>query len=500
MEENIKIAHTKNLNKFSFNTTLSVPINASANIKTIIDLNTYLFDVKVECGNGKAIISGKIGMKVLYLDTDNMTSTLSDTVNFSETYSDNLITSDTFLNLTNQTIVNNVLSTESVLKINCEVSLTPIAYVNLAISPAIKLKDSIIAKKREFSTCVLNSFVNTSFEHTLNIDTKDEISKILCCNSYFSAENITPNDGFMVIDGKLLTCLMYETTNGDDRIIKEIKETSNVKCDVEMNGLTKEHNLDLTFNLNKSREEIQTELEDNSSVITVKNSILINGVVLNPVSIEVVDDLFSVENEIEAISSKRECTKNVKKSNVSEIVFNEINLSSDEPAIDEVISNLNQNAEITNTYIKNKTIHIEGLISSNLIYIDENKEIKNKQLDIPFIINTKLEAETLGCVHSEIFVVDCKIKVKRGTIIEVEYSVFSTSVLFEKEEHEMIDNFTIGKQLDFSKYDFQIFVAKPNETTWELCKRIKISPNDISKYNKDLPPVMVGGEKVVIKR
>lgn len=499
MEENIKIAHTKNLNKFNFNTTLSVPINAGANIKSIIDTNTYLFDVKVECGNGKAIISGKIGMKVLYIDTDNMTSTLSDNASFSETYSDNAITSDTFLNLTNQTIVNNILSTEGVLKINCEISLTPVMYVNLAITPALKLQDSIISKKSEFSTCTVNNIVNACFEHTTNLETKDEISKILCCNSYFSAESITPNDGFVTIDGKLLTCLLYET-GGDDRQIKELKEISNLKCDVEIGGLNKEHNLDLNFIINKSREEIQTELEENSSIITIKNTICASGVVLNPISVEVVDDLFSIENEIEASSSKRECTKNIQKVSVSEIVVNEVSLSNDEPAIDEIVSNLNQAAEITNSYIKDKTIYVEGLVSSNLIYIDENKEIKNKQLEIPFIINTKIEAETLGCVHSEISIVDCKIKVKRGTIVEAEYSLFSTTVLFDKEEHVMIDTFTIGKQLDFSKYDFQIFVAKQNETIWELCKRVKISPNDITKFNKDLPLVMNGGEKVVIKR
>ena len=95
---------------------------------------------------------------------------------------------------------------------------------------------------------------------------------------------------------------------------------------------------------------------------------------------------------------------------------------------------------------------------------------------------------------------DSKTKVKRGTIVEVEHSLFITLAIYEKETHDIVDGFTIGKQLDFSKYDFQIFIAKPNESMWELCKRIKISPDEIHKYNKDLPMIMEGGERIVIKR
>ena len=177
-----------------------------------------------------------------------------------------------------------------------------------------------------------------------------------------------------------------------------------------------------------------------------------------------------------------------------------MSLTGEEPAIDEVVANLNQNAEVTNSYIKDNSIYIEGVVGSNLTYIDENKELKNKQLENPFVINTKIQSTNLGCVHTQVSILDYKIKVKRGTNIEVEYTLFVNLEVYEKETHEMVDSFKIGKKLDFSKYDFQIYVAKPNESMWNLCKRIKISPEELNKYNKDLPLIMEGGEKVIIKR
>lgn len=503
MEENekmVQISYAKNMNKFNFNSTVNIQIDNNANIKTVLDINSYIFDQKVECGNGKAIISGKIGIKVLYLDLDNMTNIVTESTSFSETYLDNSITSATYLNMSNATIINNILSTDNNLKINCEVSINPVAYLNLALTPNLSSQEMLITKKSEVLTHSISKVINTHFEHTSSLETKDNISKILCHNSYFCPEKITPEEGLAVVEGKMISYILYETTHNEDVVIKEMRETSNLKYDIEINSLSKESILDLSFILDKSNEEISTEMEDENNVVLIKNKIQVCGIALKNVSIDIVDDVYSTESEIEASTVKREYTKRAETISVAEITSNEITLTNDEPAIDEVVSNLGITPEITNTYIKDGNVFVEGIVSSNLTYIDETKEFKHKQVEIPFIINTKINAETLGCVHNEIYVVDAKVKVKRGTIIEMEYSLFINLSLYEKETHDMVDNFTIGKPLDFSKYDFQIFLAKAGETMWDLCKRIKISPDDIHKYNKDLPLIMQGGEKVIIKR
>lgn len=499
MEEVLKITHAKNMNKLNFNTTISIPIDANASIKQVLNINTYLYDQKVECGNGKAIISGKIGTKVLYLDTDNITNTITDSIAFNETYLDNSISTDTYLNIFNSNIVNNILSTEGTLKINCDVNLSPISYLNLPISNNIN-NELLITKKSEFATNTICKFVNTKFDNTINLETSDSISKILCNNSYLTCEKATSENGYIIVEGKLVTSFVYETTSNDETTIKEIKDVSNFKCDVEISGLKKDDDLDLAFALDKSNEEISTENEDNKTIVSIRNSIKVSGVVLRSIALEIVDDLYSTENIIETTKTSRDYFKQAQHHNVTEIISNEINLLDSEPAIDEIIANLNIDAETTNTYVKDNSIFIEGIITSNLTYIDENKEYKNKLIEVPFIVNTKISTESLGFIHSNVSVMDSKTKVKRGTIVEVEHSLFITLTIYEKETHEIVDGFTIGKQLDFSKYDFQIFIAKPNESMWELCKRIKISPDEIHKYNKDLPMIMEGGERIVIKR
>lgn len=500
MEESIKIAHIKNLNNFNFNTTLSVPIDSKSNIKTLLDVSTNLCDVRVECGNGKAIITGKICLHAVYLDSENLTCTIKDQTNFSETFIENSITSETVLNLTNSNIINNILSSEQSLKINCEVSIATTAYINLPIDTNLNLQDSIITKKSNCQTYCISQNINSSFDHTSSFETNDTISKILSLDTYFVCEKVVCENDYFVVEGKTTNKLIYEVIDGENRKIKELKETDNVKYDIQLAGLTKEMSIDVSFAVDKLKQEVSTEIEDNQSLVTAKNTISITGVVLKNVNIDIVDDLYSLENEVETSQSSRELASGLQNLTTSEIILNELSLSNEEPAIDEIISNINCCAEITNTYIKNSTLYVEGLVSSNLIYIDENKEIQHKQIEVPFLINTKQPLETLNCFNNIVSILDNRVKVKRGTVIEIEYTLFLSMTCYEKAVYAMVDNFKIGKALNLNKYDFQIFVAKQGETLWDLCKRIKISPTDINKNNKDLPLIMNGGEKIVIRR
>ena len=69
-----KITYVKNLARQNLNLTINTPIDSNADIKKIININTYVYDKKIETASNKAIISGKIGVKILYIDTDNIYS------------------------------------------------------------------------------------------------------------------------------------------------------------------------------------------------------------------------------------------------------------------------------------------------------------------------------------------------------------------------------------------------------------------------------------------
>lgn len=494
-----KIAYAKNLSALNINTSISVPVDANVNIKKILDIQSYLFETKADCGNGKAIITGKIGTKILYVDTDNLTNTITENQSFSETYSNSAITSDCILNIFNYNINHSILSTEGNLKISFEIVINPIAYMNLPINTNNSF-DNMIIKKSEITSNTISQYVNTNFDYTCIFETKENISKILCFNAHYTNTSLTCNENYAVAEGKIYSTLVYETTENEETKIKQINDCFNVKTDLNIEGLATDCMLDVGFCVDPSKQNITTEVEDDNTIISVLNKVCVFGVSTKNITIEVVDDLYSVNNEIEVSKSSREFTKLVHSHNKEENIINEINLTNEETAIDEVLANLEMIPELTNTYIKDETLFLEGIICSNLAYIDENKEYQTKRCEIPFIINTNVSLSKIDCVHSNVSVTDCKVKVKRGTIIELEYKLCLNICVYEQENKEIIDNVTLGKAIDFSQYDYQIYLTKPNENTWELCKRIKTTIEELNKYNKNLPLEFTGKEKIIIKR
>ncbi|MBO5954876.1 MAG: hypothetical protein J6Q13_02785, partial [Clostridia bacterium] len=149
MDEKMKIAFKKSLNKFNFSSTMSVAIDSNVNIKTILNTHAYLYDEKIECGNGKAILTGRIGLKVLYIDTDGISNTITDSQAISENLIDTALTSDSFVAISNRTIVASVLSSDGVLKVSCDISLEPVMFMNIPISNNYQQDENTICKKSE---------------------------------------------------------------------------------------------------------------------------------------------------------------------------------------------------------------------------------------------------------------------------------------------------------------------------------------------------------------
>lgn len=498
--EETLITYAKNLKSQTFNMTISVPVDTNVNIKKVMGVKTYLYDTRVESGSGKAVVNGKVGIKVLYIDTDNMTSTIVDSQTFSETLLDAGITANSKVCLTDYSISSDVLSTDGTLKVGLDVNLTSILYLNVGMTNQTNQLENMIVKKSEIETYEINANVDTNFEYSVNLETKDNVSKILSYDAHFTPTNVTANNEYAVVEGKMFSTLLYETMKDDETTMQELTDVFAVKQELNLEHLDRDCLLDLHFMVDNSKENIKVESEEENNVVTVTHNIAVSGVSMKPLKIDVVDDMYSTDNEVELTTTKREYSHVINRECVEEQVSTEVSLDGDEPAIDEVLCNVHISPEVTNYYLKEGELFFEGVVTSHLIYLDENKEKTAKKLEIPFVVNTHIAMEKLSCVHAQVSVTDCKVKAKRGTKLEISYNLCFEVCYYVSTTRTMVDNVTIGKPVDFGGYDYQIFIAKPNETMWELSKRIKVSPDELTRTNKNLPLVMEGGEKVIIKR
>ena len=496
--DEIKIAKIKNLNKLNWTANMNILIDSNVNISSILSIESYTYDEKLECGQGRASVSGKIGVKVVYIDTDNISNTLFDSIPFSEACVDPAITSSSNIEITESCVTSNIISTDGMLKLSLDCSIGLVMYLNLGLSTSIGDIEGLIVKRSNIDTYLISQNINTEFEYTVDLETGYKVNKILNYSSSFTPSGVTSQDGFATVEGKLMSLLTYEANVEDSAVIKEICSTDTVKLDLSIAGIGPEDKLMLYFSVDKDKTKLNTELEADSTEVSATNTIRVRGVAIRSISIDIVDDLFSCDNVIDTSSSNREYLSSINNGYVTERISADKELENVQ--IEDVVGCSNVQTTITQHYLKDDSLILEGVATVCVVYLDENRCYSNSLVEVPFVIDTKTTTNNPEAVNfvTKCFNVEAKAKHADTIVVECDLGVMYT--LFDQSNREIIDNVIVGKPIEYKNIDYQIFIARPGETNWDLCKRTRTSQDEILKLNKDLPDTFTGGEKIIVKR
>ena len=126
---------------------MNIAIDSNAHIKTVINVYPYIYDCECDSLNGKCNIKGKIGIKILYIDVDNVYNTLTDEQSFNETINSQDITHDLKTYLYNEQITPSIEYDEKYLRVNLNVNAKLYANIDLGINSPDTNLDNLIAKK-----------------------------------------------------------------------------------------------------------------------------------------------------------------------------------------------------------------------------------------------------------------------------------------------------------------------------------------------------------------
>ena len=502
METNngIKIAHTKNLPTLNIKSQLNISIDSNTHIKQVLNIETCLIDVQIEPMLNKALIRGVLGVKVVYVDMDNMFNSLSNTVNFSETLvSDNII-ADSQIIVGNSQFITEFETENQMLHINIEGNLDCFCNLNLAMNIFNPINEYLITKKSVLQACSCVQKINktTSFDYDFKLDAK--INKILSYDSKVIIADTKCYDGYVLLTGEIINTIIYEIESDGNNVIKINTNSTPFKSEVEATLCDEQCVADLKSHINLNDTQITTDINENSTQFNFEYCVVVNGYIYKNVNVDIVEDLYSLDSEVDEIKSKFVLCQKMPYIKLNENVDSEITLS-DEINIDEILGMVSTHCNITQTSIKENSIIVEGVINGNLLYMDENHEIKNLATQLPYSLTIKNDYQGEICgMNLSVVPTNCKCKIKRGNTLMVDYELCLMGTIYTQTNLELIDNVKYGKTLDYGDIAFQIFVAHEGENCWQLCKRLHITQEQLALYNKETPEVYSGGEKVIVYR
>ncbi len=495
----IKITNTANLPVLNIKSQLTMNIDSNSPIKQVVNIEACLIESQAESMNGKAVVKGVIGVKVIYVDYDNMFNTLSDTINFTETLSNDKLSNSCQITITNSQFITDFYNDDRSLKINLEGNLECFCNLNSELNCFNNFNSNLVTKQISLPawSCVEKLDKSSSYNFGFKLDGK--INKMLSCESKLTLDDSKCYDGYIVISGQIINNITCEI-DGEPNYIKLYSNTTPFKCEVEASSCDTDCVADLSSYINMNNTQISTEIEENYTKFDLEYSIVTSGYVYKNINLDVIQDAYSLESAIELVNTTYDICERVPYLKTTENVDLELSLA-EEINIDEILGMVNTSASVTQYVVNDNVVLIEGVINGNLLYLDENRDIKHLSTQLPYSISLKQDIINEVCAaRLNVVPTACKCKIKRGNTLMVDYEVCVSGTIYTKSSVSMIEDVKLGEEFNYNDIAFQIYLARSGESSWELCKRLHITNEQLCEHNKETPTTYAGGEKIIVYR
>ncbi len=370
-----------------------------------------------------------------------------------------------------------------------------IVETNSDLSCAIP-PENVITREEDvfFDSLVSNGNYDGKIDIELSKDKKT--NKILFVRSFGSIKSIVPSNDYFAVSGEIFSTIVSE--NSDGQIRAQTKE-STFSEEIEAKGVTKESNIQANIFVN----EVTVNDEENNFVLNVPFTI--NFSAYNKNQTKCVCDAYSLTNEVNLTTSSLVRDEFATTKLAEENLLTNFSLSEDILSIDKILAIIPLNLQIVNSEIRCNETLVEGIASVNIVYNHEdddgNNVLSSVDIDVPYSIcfatpDTK-ESDDVRLATS---FGDINVKARHGKELEIlcelklNYSIASQCV------SSITTQITLGEEKPEKDCALEIYVAKENETLWDIAKKLNITVADLLSQNGELSLPIKDGQKIVAYR
>lgn len=356
--------------------------------------------------------------------------------------------------------------------------------------------DRLLTKESEID---VNSFVNKIiYNSSVNteIAKDDKIARILYTNFSGVVKAVTTNEDYFTISGDII--LTTIVVGEDGQIRSNIKEVPYSE-EIEAKGIDKGAIIQARF---VSKEAVVAVNEESGDfIIDMPFSIVAN--VFAKTKKKCIVDAYSIKREVNLTTESFEQNEFFATKFLDENIIANLTLSEQTERIEKILSTIPINISVVNYYTKNGEIVVEGIASFSLTYYSEdddgNKILNSVLLEIPYSLNILAPDVIEGDeVDINLSIGDINIRSKRGRELDVIAGVKVNYSVIRPFISAMATRISYGEEKPLKDYALEIYVAKQNQTIWDIAKEMNISSENLLKQNSELTLPISAGEKIIV--
>ncbi len=212
----------------------------------------------------------------------------------------------------------------------------------------------------------------------------------------------------------------------------------------------------------------------------------------------VVKDVFMLDREVAVERNKFEYSQFDRTLIFDDKLTDTAKLSESRSAVREILSPVNACNNVARVWAESGKVFVEGLISSTVIYSDENG-FNSVKVEVPY--STSFNADVTGkeTLKASGVVTEIVPKIKRDREIELaaklNFKVESSTL----HSLNVITNVTEGEIKPVNDSTVSVYVVSEGDTVWDVAKAFSASPDKIMSQNNLTQP-LTAGQRIVYFR
>ncbi len=490
------VVKKKRLEKAQFN--VECNIDANAEIGKILSVCHNAQVENAEILNGVASFSGIIDVCMLYSTVDGEIGTVNSSCPFSSKFENDSIQVGDKVGIKVEVVDCHIDSVAgATVKLSCMCEQSGVLICGREVQNVSGGDESVCIKDDEL---FVNTFVGEAKETFVvdnEVSIKEPIRKVLFCDSQVSIKTIENGVNFVSVGGDVVSRILYLTEN--DRF-ESVYTTESFKEEIDLEGATREGVSEAEAVVKRSACKCEVEELEKGVTIRLSIPVEVNVRSYEERSERVVKDVYSTEKELQISTESFDMTKTLSYDTFEAKIDGSLSLDSEKPRVDKIMFVGATNLCITNAYLKNGEVNVEGITKTNVVYLnDEANSLHSVLIEVPFVI---AERANVPCedaqveVSAMVFDVDVVVKKGREFYFDAKLKIKAS---YDCENVGAVIS-SIVEQGDLEEKDcaIEVVFAKAGQTAWDIAKSLKVREELITLQNPEVAFPLDKDENIVV--
>lgn len=325
------------------------------------------------------------------------------------------------------------------------------------------------------------------------LDVKEQIDKILSYDSQIVLKRVAPATEICTIEGECYVHMLY-TSGGNllSRCVSVPFETEilapNVTADCEVFCSAQAHSTTITLETSSSGSALKLEI-----VVGIK------GFCISKQEVMLVSDAYSCTKELKLTSETVYIEDSVCLTGAVEKLSGSVRLEEGSKRLRSVLCVCPPSVGAL-TATNNASLAVEGIISANVIYIDEDEQLSVILAEIPYHFVLSRDFACQDNLYAKAIVTGLTAKARHNDQIEITGDVCLEVFGSASRPLTVISAIEEGGDREQNDCAISLYIVRPGEALWDVAKALMSDEATLAALNPDLKLPLIGGEKVLLYR